>query len=112
MDAEHSGVDMFAVFESGGKQHRVHEGDLVKLEKLDLADGETVAFEQVMMIGEGDDVAIGAPYVDGGKITAEVVGQGRHDKITIIKFRRRKNYHRKQGHRQHYTEVRVTGISR
>ena len=103
---------MFAVFESGGKQHRVHEGDLVKLEKLDLADGETVAFEQVMMIGEGDDVAIGAPYVDGGKITAEVVGQGRHDKITIIKFRRRKNYHRKQGHRQHYTEVRVTGISR
>lgn len=103
---------MFAVFESGGKQHRVHEGDLVKLEKLDLADGETVAFEQVMMIGEGDDVAIGAPYVDGGKVTAEVVGQGRHDKITIIKFRRRKNYHRKQGHRQHYTEVRVTGISR
>ncbi len=103
---------MFAVFESGGKQHRVHEGDLVKLEKLDLADGETVAFEQVMMIGEGDDVAIGAPYVEGGKVTAEVVGQGRHDKITIIKFRRRKNYHRKQGHRQHYTEVRVTGISR
>lgn len=103
---------MFAVFESGGKQHRVHEGDLVKLEKLDLADGETVAFEQVMMIGEGDDVAIGVPYVDGGKVTAEVVGQGRHDKITIIKFRRRKNYHRKQGHRQHYTEVRVTGISR
>ena len=103
---------MFAVFESGGKQHRVHEGDLVKLEKLDLADGETVAFDHVMMIGEGDDVAIGAPYVDGGKVTAEVVGQGRHDKITIIKFRRRKNYHRKQGHRQHYTEVRVTGISR
>lgn len=103
---------MFAVFESGGKQHRVHEGDLVKLEKLDLADGETVAFEQVMMIGEGDDVAIGAPYVEGGKVTAEVVGRGRHDKITIIKFRRRKNYHRKQGHRQHYTEVRVTGISR
>ncbi|MCC5874345.1 MAG: 50S ribosomal protein L21 [Gammaproteobacteria bacterium] len=103
---------MFAVFESGGKQHRVHEGDLVKLEKLDLADGETVAFEQVMMIGEGDDVAIGAPYVEGGKVTAEVVSQGRHDKITIIKFRRRKNYHRKAGHRQHYTEVRVTGISR
>jgi large subunit ribosomal protein L21 len=112
MDAAHSGVVMFAVFESGGKQHRVHEGDLVKLEKLDLADGETVAFEQVMMIGEGDDVAIGAPYVEGGKVTAEVVSQGRHDKITIIKFRRRKNYHRKAGHRQHYTEVRVTGISR
>ncbi len=103
---------MFAVFESGGKQHRVREGDVVKLEKLDLDAGDTVAFDQVMMIGEGDDVVVGAPYVEGGKVTAEVLEQGRHAKITVIKFRRRKNYHRKAGHRQAYTAVRVTGISR
>lgn len=103
---------MFAVFESGGKQHRVREGDLIKLEKLDAAAGEAVAFDQVLMVGDGDEVVVGTPYVAGGKVTAEVVGEGRHDKITVIKFRRRKNYHRKLGHRQHYTEVRVTGISR
>ena len=103
---------MFAVFASGGKQHRVREGDLVKLEKLDLPPGESIDFDQVMMIGEGDDVAIGAPFVAGGKVTAEVVSQGRHAKITVIKFKRRQNYHRKLGQRQSYTELRVTGISR
>lgn len=103
---------MFAVFESGGKQHRVREGDLVRLEKLEQPIGESIGFDRVMMIGEGDDVVVGAPFVDGGKVTAEVVDQGRADKVTVIKFKRRKNYHRKFGHRQSYTEVRVTGISR
>jgi large subunit ribosomal protein L21 len=103
---------MFAVFESGGKQHRVQEGDLVKLEKLDVAAGDAVTFDRVLLVGEGDDVAIGAPLVEGGKVTAEVVGQGRHRKIDVIKFKRRKDYHRKLGHRQSYTEIRVTGISR
>ena len=103
---------MFAVFESGGKQHRVQEGDLVKLEKLDVAAGDAVTFDRVLLVGEGDDVAIGAALVEGGKVTAEVVGQGRHRKIDVIKFKRRQNYHRKLGHRQSYTEVRVTGISR
>ena len=103
---------MFAVFESGGKQHRVQEGDLVKLEKLDVAAGDAVTFDRVLLVGEGDEVAIGAPLVEGGKVTAEVVSQGRHRKIDVIKFKRRKDYHRKLGHRQSYTEIRVTGISR
>lgn len=103
---------MFAVFESGGKQHRVQEGDLIRLEKLDQPVGENIAFDRVMLIGEGDDVVIGAPYVEGGQVTAEVIEQGRADKVRVIKFKRRQNYHRKHGHRQSYTAVRVTGISR
>jgi large subunit ribosomal protein L21 len=103
---------MFAVIESGGKQHRVQEGEVLRLEKLEAAAGDAVTFEKVLMVGEGDDVAVGAPFVDGGRVTAEVLGHGKADKITVIKFKRRKNYHRKRGHRQPYTEVRVTGISR
>jgi large subunit ribosomal protein L21 len=90
----------------------VQEGDLVKLEKLDVAAGDAVTFDRVLLVGEGEDVAIGAPLVEGGKVTAEVVSQGRHRKIDVIKFKRRKDYHRKLGHRQSYTEIRVTGISR
>lgn len=103
---------MFAVFESGGKQHRVQEGDLVRLEKLDVEAGDAITFDRVMLIGEGDDLSVGTPLVDGGRVTGEVVSHGRGDKVVIIKFKRRQNYHRKLGHRQSYTEVRVTGISR
>ena len=103
---------MFAVIESGGKQHRVQEGEVLRLEKLEVAAGDDVTFEKVLMVGEGDDVAVGTPFVDGGRVTAEVLGHGKADKVTVIKFKRRKNYHRKRGHRQPYTEVRVTGISR
>ena len=103
---------MFAVIESGGKQHRVQEGDVLRLEKLDAETGASVTFDRVMLVGEGDDVTVGTPLVEGGSVTAEVLGHGRHDKITVIKFKRRKDYHRKQGHRQHYTEIKVTGISR
>ena len=101
---------MFAVIESGGKQHRVEEGEVLRLEKLAAGPGETVTFDRVLLIAEGDDIKVGMPFVDGGEVTAEVVGEGRGDKVTVIKFKRRKNYHRKQGHRQSYTEVRVTGI--
>ena len=92
---------MYAVIESGGKQHRVVEG----------ATGETVEFDKVLMIGGGDDVKIGTPLVAGGKVTAEVVDQGRHKKIKIVKFNRRKHYRRETGHRQWYTEVKITGIT-
>ena len=102
---------MYAVIESGGKQHRVIPGEVLKLEKLNAEAGETVDFEKVLMVGEGQDVQVGAPYVDGGKVSAEVVGHGRHDKVKIIKFRRRKHYRRQAGHRQWYTEVRITDIS-
>ncbi len=102
---------MYAVIESGGKQHRVISGEVLKLEKLNAEAGETVDFDKVLLVGEGQDVQVGAPYVDGGKVSAEVVGHGRHDKVKIIKFRRRKHYRRQAGHRQWYTEVRITDIS-
>ena len=101
---------MFAVIESGGKQHRVEEGEILRLEKRAAGPGETVTFDRVLLIAQGDDIKVGTPFVDGVEVTAEVVGEGRGEKITVIKFKRRKNYHRKQGHRQSYTEVRVTGI--
>jgi len=102
---------MYAVIESGGKQHRVVPGEVLKLEKLDVEEGGKVNFDKVLMIGEGADVNVGAPYVKGGKVTAEVVSHGRHDKVRIIKFRRRKHYRRQAGHRQYYTEVKIGEIS-
>ena len=102
---------MYAVIESGGKQHRVVEGETLKLEKIETATGDTVEFDRVLMIGGGDDVKIGTPVVAGGKVTAEVVAHGRHKKITIIKFNRRKHYRKQTGHRQWFTEVKITGIS-
>ncbi|MGE0625775.1 MAG: 50S ribosomal protein L21 [Pseudomonadales bacterium] len=102
---------MFAVFSSGGKQHRVTEGEVIKLERLAAEPGEEVVFEKVLIVADGDQVTVGQPYVQGGKVTAEVIGHDRHGKIRIIKFRRRKNYMRRQGHRQWFTELKITGIS-
>jgi large subunit ribosomal protein L21 len=102
---------MYAVFKSGGKQHRVEPGEVLKLEKLSVSEGDTIDFEDVMMIGEGSEVKIGAPYVEGGKVTAEVMSHGRGDKVTIIKMKRRKHYRRQAGHRQSYTEVKIKEIS-
>jgi|TARA_B110000977_G_scaffold18150_1_gene21901 large subunit ribosomal protein L21 len=102
---------MYAVVESGGKQHRVIEGETLKVEKLDLATGETLTIDQVLMVGEGESVKIGAPYVDGGKVTAEIISHGRHDKVTIVKFRRRKHHRKQMGHRQWYTELKITSIA-
>jgi len=102
---------MYAVIESGGKQHRVEPGEVLKLEQLDVEEGGKISFDKVLMIGDGSDLKIGKPYVEGGKVTAEVVSHGRHDKIRIIKFRRRKNYRRRAGHRQYFTEVKISEIS-
>jgi len=102
---------MYAVVECGGKQHRVIEGETLKVEKLDLATGDTLTFDQVMMVGEGGSVKIGAPYVDGSNVTAEILSHGRHAKVTIVKFRRRKHHRKQMGHRQWYTEIKITGIS-
>ncbi len=101
---------MYAVIESGGKQHRVEEGEVLKLEKLEAATGEKINFDKVLMVGEGESVKIGTPYVKGSKVTAEVLTQGRGKKVNIIKFKRRKNYRKQQGHRQWFTEVKITGI--
>jgi len=100
---------MYAVIESGGKQHRVTEGETLKLEKIEVPTGETVEFDRVLMVG-GDNVRIGTPLVEGGKVTAEVVAHGRHKKIRIVKFNRRKHFRKETGHRQWYTEVKITGI--
>ena len=102
---------MYAVIESGGKQHRVVEGETLKLEKIEVATGETIDFEEVLMVANGDDIKIGAPVVAGAKVTAEVVAHGRGEKVTIIKFRRRKHSMKRQGHRQWFTEVKITGIT-
>ncbi len=103
---------MFAVFASGGKQHRVTEGEVLRLELLSEAPGTELVFDQVMLVADGDQVAVGAPYVEGGKVTAEVLSEGRGKKINILKFKRRKDYLKRQGHRQWYTEVKITGISK
>ena len=102
---------MYAVVESGGKQHRVIEGETLKVEKLDLATGESLTIDQVLMVGEGESVKIGAPYVAGSSVTAEVVSHGRHEKVAIVKFRRRKHHRKQMGHRQWYTELKITSIA-
>lgn len=101
---------MYAVIVTGGKQYKVTEGEFLKVEKLEVATGDSVTFDRVLLVGSDENVKIGAPVVDGAKVTAEVVAQGRHDKIRIIKFRRRKHHMKRQGHRQWFTEIKITGI--
>ena len=102
---------MYAVIQTGGKQYRVSEGDTVKVEKLDADEGASVNFDTVLMVADGDNIKVGTPFVEGGKVTATVQSQGRAKKIEIIKFRRRKHYDKRTGHRQYFTELKITGIS-
>lgn len=102
---------MYAVFKSGGKQHRVEEGQIIKLEKLPVDVGANIEFDEVLMVANGDSIVVGAPLIKGAKIQAKVLEQGRHDKIKIIKFRRRKHYDKQAGHRQYYTAVKIEKIS-
>lgn len=102
---------MHAVIRTGGKQYRVAEGDVLRVEKLDAESGSKIELGEVLLVADGENVRVGAPLVEGGKVTAEVRAHGRGDKIDVIKFKRRKKYRRKYGHRQDYTEIRVTGIS-
>jgi len=101
---------MYAVFRTGGKQYRATTGDVLKVEKIDAEQGASIELDQVLMVGEGEDVQIGSPYLEGGKVTATVVEHGRGEKIRIIKFKRRKNYRRQMGHRQYYTAIEITGM--
>lgn len=102
---------MYAVIVTGGKQYRVAPGETLKIEKLEVAEGAAVEFDRVLMVADGDAVKLGTPYVAGGKVSATVKSHGRHKKIHIIKFRRRKHHMKHQGHRQYYTEVQITGVS-
>jgi len=101
---------MYAVILNGGKQYRIQEGDVLKLEMLSGDVGATINFDQVLMVGEGSSVKLGQPYVKGCKVSATVVSHGRDEKIHIVKFRRRKHHEKWQGHRQYYTEVKITQI--
>ncbi len=102
---------MYAVIKTGGKQYRVSEGDTLKVEKLGAEEGAAVEIEQVLMVADGDNIKVGAPYVEGGKVTATVKSHGRGKKVNIVKFKRRKHHMKRQGHRQWYTELQITGIS-
>lgn len=102
---------MYAVIQTGGKQYRVSEGLKLKVEKLDATEGDSIELDKVLMVANGDDVKIGTPYVDGGKVTATVTSHGRGKKVKIIKFRRRKHHMKRQGHRQSYTELEITNIA-
>ncbi len=104
-------TQMYAVIQTGGKQYRVEEGTTLKIEKLELGTGDSVEFDKVLMIQSDNDTKIGQPYVESGKVTAEVVSQGRHKKVKIIKFKRRKHHMKQMGHRQYFTEIQITGIS-
>ena len=101
---------MYAIIESGGKQHKVVEGEILRLEKLEATAGDSVSFDKVLLVSNDGGLSVGSPYVEAS-VTAEVLEQGRHKKIRIIKFKRRKHYDKQQGHRQYYTEVKITGIS-
>ena len=102
---------MHAVFVTGGKQYRAAEGDILRVEKLAVDEGESIDFDQVLVVSDGESVKIGEPYIAGGKVTATVQAQGRGKKVKIIKFRRRKHHRKQMGHRQAYTELKITGIS-
>ena len=101
---------MYAVIQTGGKQYRVKSGERLKVESLAAEVGAAVSFDRVLMLGEGDGVRVGAPFLDGAAVKATVVAQGRGEKIRIFKLRRRKHFAKTQGHRQGYTEVRIDEI--
>ncbi|HET8899042.1 MAG TPA: 50S ribosomal protein L21 [Rhodanobacteraceae bacterium] len=102
---------MYAIIKTGGKQYRVMQGEYLRVEKLDAEIDSTIQFDQVLMLGDGDTFTIGAPLVEGATVSARIRAHGRADKVNIIKFRRRKHYRKQMGHRQHYTEIEITGIA-
>ena len=102
---------MYAVIKTGGKQYRVVAGEKLKIEQIPAEVGAEITIDQILMVGEGEAVKIGAPLVTGASVKATVLSQGRHDKITIFKMRRRKHYQKHQGHRQNFTEIEISGIA-
>lgn len=102
---------MYAVIVTGGKQYKVSEGDTLFIEKLNAEEGAAVTFDQVLVAGEGENVKVGAPTVEGATVEAKVLKNGRSKKIYVFKMKRKKNYRRKQGHRQPFTKVEITKIN-
>jgi large subunit ribosomal protein L21 len=101
----------YAIIKTGGKQYRVAVGDTLDIEKLELAEGETATFDQVLAHGEGDSITVGSPTISGATVQGKVVSQYRGEKLIIFKFRRRKGFHKKKGHRQSITKVEITAIN-
>jgi large subunit ribosomal protein L21 len=102
---------MYAVIHTGGKQYRVKPGELLKIETLVAEAGQEIAFDKVLLVQTDSGIKVGKPYIEGGKVTATVVQHGRHPKVKILKFRRRKHHMKQAGHRQNFTEVKITGIT-
>lgn len=101
---------MYAVIATGGKQYRVKEGEILNVEKLGVAEGETYTFENVLLVG-GEDVKVGNPVVEGASVTAKVLGEVKGDKVIVYKYKPKKGYHKKNGHRQQYTAVKIEKIN-
>jgi len=101
---------VYAIIETGGKQYRVQEGDVLFLEKLSSEEGQTVVFDRVLAVSEGEELKVGTPVVEGASVTARVLGHGKGKKIIVFKYKPKKNYRRKQGHRQPYTKVQIEKI--
>jgi large subunit ribosomal protein L21 len=101
---------MYAVFRTGGKQYRAAKGDVLRLEKIEADEGATIEFDEVLLVGEGSDIKVGTPMLDGGQVSGKVLSQGKTKKVNVVKFKRRQNYLRQGSHRQFYTEVEITDI--
>ncbi len=101
---------MYAVIKTGGKQYRVQEGDVITIEKLDVEAGQKIEFDQVLVMNNDSDLQVGAPYIEGAKVFGNVVENGKAKKVIIFKYKAKKDYRKKQGHRQPYTMVEITGI--
>jgi large subunit ribosomal protein L21 len=104
-------TDMYAVIKTGGKQYKVAAGERIKVELLAAEVGQNVDFAEVLAVGEGESLQIGAPFVAGALVSATVLSHGRHDKVRIFKMRRRKHYQKRQGHRQGYTELQIAAVN-
>lgn len=102
---------MYAVIKTGGKQYRVYEGEILNVEKLDAQEGTTVEFDEVLAISDDNGLKVGTPVLEGAKVEAQVLKHGKDKKIIVFKYKPKKNYRRKQGHRQPYTQIRITKIS-
>jgi large subunit ribosomal protein L21 len=102
---------MYAVIKTGGKQHKVAEGEILKVEKLKASEGEPVDITDVLLVEKDGEVTLGSPFIEGAKVTVKILRHGKEDKVTIIKMKRRKDYRKKQGHRQNYSEIQIEQIS-
>lgn len=102
---------MYAIVAAGGKQYKVREGDILRIEKIPGEVGSPVSFDQVLMVADGDNVSIGRPALEGAAVSAQIVEQGKANKLIVFKYKRRKRYRRKQGHRQSYTAVKIDAIT-